>query len=241
MIDPKFEQSNQQQASADVVAADTPVYVRLDCNGEERIELLRCARFNTTELMAVLEWLADDGVEEVLPPQPPQQVQCFISRQGLLYEIKGELLRIEATQPCLITIRLEPRANAYKLRQYERYRVWGRLRLGEAGDSDYFYHNLEPLPLNVSFGGFGLQLSSVGWNTGDQVRFSLEAYLDIEGRLGCQRPVLRLRGEAVLCSRVPVAGKDDAEHFGFRFSNLGEYQMGALRLWLATNQVCRRY
>jgi hypothetical protein len=243
VIDSELDRaSKHRRASAEIVAADTPVYMRCICGQEERIELLRCQRFDSEERTAVLEWLADDnGASALKPPQPPQPVKCYISSEGLLYEIAGELLRAESTHPALLAIRIEPEANAYRLRQYERYQVWGRLKLGEQGESDYFFHNLEPLPLNVSFGGFGLQLTPMGWNIGDRVRFSLEAYLDIEGQPGWQRPVLRLRGEADLRSRVPVAGKADKEHFGFKFVDLAQYQIDALRLWLATNQVCRRY
>ena len=242
VIGPELERKSKQQSpSVEVIAADTPVYVRLDCSGEQRIELLRCARFDRAEMTAILEWLADDNCVDIPAPQPPQSVQCYVSREGMVYEIESELVRVEATRPCLMAVKIAPQANAYRLRQHERYQVWGRLRLGETGESDYFYHNIDPLPLNVSFGGFGLQISSVGWKIGDQVRFSLEAYLDIEGEPGWRRPVLRLRGDAVLRSRVPVAGSDDKEHLGFKFLNLAEYQVAALRLWLATNQVCRRY
>lgn len=242
MIGPELERKNKEQSSSEeVISADTPVYVRLNCSGEQRIELLRCARFDRAEMTAILEWLADESCVDVSAPQPPQHVQCYVSREGNVYEIEGELVRVEATKPCLLAINVAPQANTYRLRQHERYQVWGRLRLGETGESDYFYHNIDPLPLNVSFGGFGLQISSVGWNIGDQVRFSLEAYLDIRGEIGWRRPILRLRGDAVLRSRVPVAGSDHIEHFGFKFHNLAEYQMAALRLWLATNQVCRRY
>lgn len=229
----------EHRSSAEVLAADTPVYLRCFCDGVERIELLRCVRYDQNERLAVLEWLGENGdAGEPCLPQAGQQVKCYLSSDGQLFVIGGEIVRVEATEPSLLTVRLQPQANVYRLRRHERYHVWGRLGLGEPGDSDYFYHNIDPLPLNVSLGGFGLRLNPQGWKTGDRVRFALEAYLDKDGQPDWQRPVLRLRGEAVLRTR-DQAGQG-AEYFGFKYVELAEYQLRALKLWLATNQAYRR-
>lgn len=234
-------EASEQRPSADVLAPDTPVYVRCVCDGEERIELLRCVRHDADERVTVLEWLAENGAAgESCLPQTGQQVKCYLSSAGELFVIAGEILRIETTKPSLLTLGLEPQAQVYRLRRHERYHVWGRLGLGEPGDSDYFYHNRDPRPLNVSLGGFGLKLDPQGWKLGDRVRFALEAYLDKAGEPDWHLPVLRLRGEAVLRTRIQDPAAGPAEYFGFKYAELAGYQQRALQLWLATNQAYRR-
>jgi hypothetical protein len=234
-------EASEQRPSSEVLAPDTPVYLRCVCDGNERIELLRCVRYDNDEHQAVLEWLAENGDdgEPCLPPAG-QPVKCYLSSAGELFVIAGEIRRVEATQPSLLTLGLDPLAHAYRLRRHERYHVWGRLGLGEPGESDYFYHNRDPLPLNVSLGGFGLKLDPRGWKIGDRVRFVLEAYLDKAGEPDWRRPVLRLRGEAVLRTRTLGPAGDAAEYLGFKYAELAGYQQQALQLWLATNQAYRR-
>ncbi|MBN2081014.1 PilZ domain-containing protein [bacterium] len=242
MIEPRSNrQLHEVRETAKVLQADVPVYLRYQVDNQEHTELLRCLRFDLADLAVELEWFAQPGEFSVpVPPAVGEAVQCFTSENGYLCSTTGVLLRIDESPAPVLKIQLGNSMSAYRIRQYERYPVWGRLCLGESGEGDYFYHNEEPLPLNVSFGGFGLRLIPQGWRIGDRIRFALEACQPASCDEHVDKPVLRLRGNAVLRSQQELDDDKDRRHLGFEFDSLPEYQLRALRLWLATTHVYHR-
>ena len=242
VIEPRINrQANEVRETASVLQADVPVYLRYQVEDHERTELLRCLRFDPDDLTVELEWFAQPGEFSVpVPPTVGETVQCFTSENGYLCSTAGVLLRIDESPAPVLKIQLGTSMSAYRIRQYERYPVWGRLCLGEPGEGDYFYHNEDPLPLNVSLGGFGLRLMPQGWKLGDSVRFALEACQPDSCEEQDNKPVLRLRGKAVLRSQKALDDEQDRQHLGFEFDSLPEYQLRALRLWLATTHVYHR-
>jgi hypothetical protein len=246
--------------TADMFKPAKPVYLRFTHADSERVELLKCARFDADELMATVEWLPELPGSSPVALHPDQPVTCYYLREDLLCATEGRVERIDPTRPTLLTLAVDPETAAFKLRRYERLAVLGRLRLGEPGDTGYFYYNDMPLPMNVSLGGFGLRMSPQGWRSEDQIRFVLEAIIMEEdeeeppaddsagaqasaepGDIAAEElPVLNLQGTAVLRNRIPIEGDSEHEYFGFEFVDLSRYQHAELGLWLATANIRRR-
>ena len=223
------------QQTAEVLAGNMPVYLRPAGGGQ--LQLLSCLRFDAAALEATLKWPEDS---EDRPPPVAAAVQLYLRAPQFLSITEGEVSRLEEQHPPLVGITCAASSRVYPLRQHPRYLAWGRVRLGEPQEADYFYYDDEMRRLNVSEGGFGLRMPSRGWHLGDSVRFALEARLSEDPVEAARWPELKLRGTALLRSRAAQPDGANQEHFGFAFTQLADYQRDVLKLWLTAIHVYRR-
>lgn len=223
------------QETAEVLASAVPVYLRT--TGDGQLHLLHCLRFDAAGLEAALQWPADSDDQ---PPPVATAVQIYLRAPQRLSITEGEVSRLEEQHPPLVAVRCAAKSRVYPLRQHPRYQAWGRVRLGEPQEADYFYYDDEMHQLNVSAGGFGLRMTSRGWHLGDSVRFALEARLSEDPAEAARWPELKLRGTALLRSRAVQPDSANQEHFGFAFTQLADYQRDVLQLWLTAIHVYRR-
>jgi hypothetical protein len=160
-------------------------------------------------------------------------VTCQTLLHGVLFVAKGIVEQVTAGKAPRLHIKTGERCIAVPLRKWPRYQVSGCLQLsGEDASANVCQSNYSSM--NLSLGGFGVELPKEGWVGGDQVHFVLDILVERNGQPDMDLPGITLEGEALVRRRMYIQ-ENDTTYIGIQFGTLDDDQMGALEFWLAAH------
>lgn len=219
----------QHAAVSAVFKTGTPVYLRRKIAGLDKIVLITCT--GTSTGMLIMQW--SDSATHGAPPRPGEEVTCQCLLQGVLYIAKGTVDEVTQGKQPRLRIRTGEICIAIKLRKTPRYRVSGRLRISQADPplalSQNSFHSI-----NVSQGGFGIELARDAWTGGDQVEFVLELLIERNGVADSELPGLQLEGAGLIRRRFDIP-ESHAVYLGVQFVDMAQEHKDALQFWLAAH------
>jgi hypothetical protein len=171
-------------------------------------------------------------------PQEGDKYTCHSMSRGVLYIAVGEITEIATGQLPRVRMRMQDPCLAIPLRQHQRYIVLGLGDLADLTNSKSASIKM-PRPMDLSLGGFGFEASEAGWEAGEQVRFSLELFVDQNGQPRRDLPSLQLTGLAYVRSitRLDTGGK---LRLGCQFGDLANDQLEQLEFWLTVHNCFLR-
>jgi hypothetical protein len=219
---------------AAVFQAGLPVYLRRRIAGLDKIVLVSCAGVSPGTL--ILRWL--DAVASGVPPREGEEVTCQALLQGVLHVASGFVEEVTAGKQPRLRIRVQERCLAVPLRKWPRYSVQGRLRMSQAGGSRVLSQN-SFRGMNVSLGGFGIELGRDMWDGPDEVEFVLELLVERNGKADESLPGVNVAGDGVIRRRQAIAERN-ATYYGVQFTAVPEEQVQALEFWLAAHSAYLR-
>lgn len=218
--------------TGEVFRAGSAVHLRIRFGGLERMVPVTCQGVLAPDNLLVVQWSADAAARANLP-RPNQELQCYALSNGVLYVVQGRVVQLGEGKLPEIQCQVEPLCMAKPLRRHQRFVVQGLVLLGdEAGEDEL--DGGEPYPLDISLGGFGLELPAVDIKVGQELPFALKLWVDDDGRAAVEHPVLELRGQAVVRNlRLDELG--GTMILGLEFSRLADLQMASLQMWIAAH------
>jgi hypothetical protein len=222
------------KAVSAVFKAGMPVYLRRRIAGMDKIVLVNCAAASGATL--VMQW--SDTETNGMPPRDGEEVTCQSLRQGVLFVAKGRVEDVSPGKQPRLRIRVGENCIAVPLRKWPRYQVCGRLRLSQTADprvySQNSYHSM-----NISLGGFGVELAKDAWDGGEQVDFALDLLIERNGVADVDLPGITIAGTGVIRRRHEVPERNTV-YVGLQFQNLAQEYGGALEFWLAAHSCYMR-
>jgi hypothetical protein len=180
----------------------------------------------------IVQWTEEAASAGPLP-RIGQEVQFYAMNAGVLHVAKGQI--VDLAEGRLPRIRSSTTASciAVPLRRYPRYRVLGQLRVGAEGDPQAC-RQPEPQAMDLSRGGLGTTVSTLGFEVGTVVEFHLEAWVARDGEAQLDIPPLQLEGRAEI-RRCSQGETKEALELGLRFHELSAQQDRTIEVWLAAH------
>ncbi len=212
-----------------VFCPGTAVYLRRRVAGMDKIVLVRCVGTGACRL--VLQWAENDTTSSL--PRPGEEVTCQALLQGVLLVTKGIVDDVTPGKQPRIHVKVEERCIAVPLRKWPRYAVSGRLQISETiGCQSYAFNTFREI--NISLGGFGVEIPKDAWDGMDDIDFTLDLQVQRNGAADQELPGLTLLGAGLIRRRWPITERD-ALYLGVQFSGVDADQMQALEFWLAAH------
>jgi hypothetical protein len=216
----------------EIFRAGSAIHLRIRFGGLERMVPVTCQGVLEADNLLIVQWSAD-AAARANPPRPNQEVQCYALANGVLYAVKGYVIQVGEGKLPEIQCEVEPNCTAKPLRRHQRFQVQGLVLLGDAIGEEELDAG-QPYPLDISLGGFGMELPTAELQPGQELPFALKLWVDDDGRAAVEHPVLELSGQAVVRNlRVDEAG--GTMTIGLEFSRLAALQMASLQMWIAAH------
>ena len=147
----------------------------------------------------------------------------------MLYAVNGDVLEASAGTTPRVRMKADGNCLAFPLRKHERYSVVASLEISDLR-GDKSYTKTVPKPLDISLGGFGLEITDLSWSVGEQVCFGFEIFV-ADGIIANRGlPSVKLKGIAVIRSLLRTKAADKVR-LGCQFSGLPNSQLEALEFW----------
>lgn len=216
----------------EVFRAGSAIHLRIRFGGLERMVPVTCQGVVADDNLLVVQWSAD-AATHANPPRLNQELQCYTMASGVLYVAAGQVVKLGEGALPEIQCRLQPVCTAKPLRKHQRFQVQGQVLLGnEIGEEEL--NAGQPYPLDISLGGFGVELPAAELHVGEELPFALKLWVDDDGRAAVEHPVLELSGHAFVRNlRQDELG--GTMILGMEFSRLAALQMASLQMWIAAH------
>jgi hypothetical protein len=219
----------RSESTVTVFGPGTSVYLRRRIAGLDKIILVRCVGTGANRL--VLQWTATDAASSL--PRPGEEVTCQSLMQGVLFVANGVIDDVTPGKQPRIHVKVHERCVAVPLRKWPRYAVAGCLRLSETEGSQMYSHSTYET-INLSLGGFGVDLPQDAWEGADSVYFILDLLIERNGVADEELPGLTLFGEGMIRRRFKIPERD-VQYLGVQFTSVDAEQIQALEFWLAAH------
>jgi hypothetical protein len=218
--------------TGEVFSAGSAVHLRIRFGGLERMVPVTCRGLLEPDNLLVVRW-SEDAAARANPPRPNQELQFYTLVNGVLYVVQGRVATVgDGTLP-EIQCHVDPTCLVKPLRRHQRYQVQGQVLLGEADVGEEFDAS-QPLPMDLSLGGFGVELPAAEFEVSQELPFALKLWVDDDGRAAVEHPVLELSGHAVIRNlREDELG--GTLILGLEFTRLAALQMASLQMWIAAH------
>jgi len=218
--------------TGEVFSAGSAVHLRIRFGGLERMVPVTCQGMLEPDGLLVVCWSAD-AAARANPPRPNQELQFYTLVNGVLYVVHGTVATVGEGPLPEIQCQVEPTCLAKPLRRHQRFQVQGLVLLGAANASEEFDAS-QPYPMDLSLGGFGVELPAAALEVGQELPFAMKLWVDDDGRAAVEHPVLELSGQAVIRNlREDELG--GTMILGLEFTRLAALQMASLQMWIAAH------
>lgn len=217
-------------------------YVRLRDGEVEKIVHVKLMEAfekpNGTDNLELYLEIATNALAHAASLDKGEKVTCHAIYHGVLYTAPCSFLSIVTEEDTCLVVNASPQSLGLELRQHERYQVQGCARLtpqkGSGGISQIL-----PMPMNISLGGFGMELADCSWQRGEEIGLHLRIFAERDNQADRSLPVVELTGKAML--RTQVDKRDGGkQYFGFSFSEVPGDEIQALAFWLKSHAVPMR-
>lgn len=164
-----------------------------------------------------------------------RDLTIYILNKGVLYAIPSKLTDFTVDSTVRFTAVMPTKCRGAMLRQTERYSVFGTYRLYRSSVSDVGCR-LFAVPMNISLGGFGIQMETPGIRRGEKVNFDISLFTVENGQADKSNPSVDINGIAKVCNLLELKG-ENRSYIGFGFTNMPAGVSGSLAFWLKSYQA----
>ena len=205
-------------------------YLRYNIGNRTISAPVNCTGMGTNGRLLKVEWTPVTSTGAI-PPPPGKAVTCFIVEQGRFFNMLGEVKTVYSGELPVIDITVPTHCAAVSLRKTQRFVALGRFRLGDPGDHRVYYQHKQQL-LDVSQGGFGVEIPSSLWEVDDVLPFSLDVCVPgDDGKPASGYPTMSIEGLARVCAAKKDGGK---MKLGLAFHSINSQAKSMLQYWLTT-------
>jgi len=223
--------------TADVFKTGAQIHLRGHLGSAETMVPVLCMGVQGPEKELVVQW-TEESEEQAHQPKPGLGVQFYTVVVGVMYVARGTVAGLSDGRLPRIRNQVDQLCLAVKLRQNPRYAVHGQVRLGEPGDNTAYRQN-QPHAMDVSLGGFGIQVQNRGWKVDQETGFQLKLWLDRDGQPDLGMPQLQLHGRITIRA-VRSSDSPQLVKLGVEFTELSQAQLNTLRMWLTAHEIYLR-
>lgn len=224
--------------SRDIFQLEGQYYVRLLIDGEEKIlpaSLTEVSESSETEehfsLLLEVDQEHDTPIQGVVQGD---KVTLYMLKSGVLYVTQCSLSEVSSDTTLRFEAKVPQQCVGVELRNSQRYAVQSSVRLFQIF-SPGGYCQLFPIPLNISLGGFGLEMAEGALVKGKPVTFQFKVYIDTDNEADRDYPALEISGEAkVMTTHKPNV--HSPTYFGFAFTKLDPISLESLANWIQTHK-----
>jgi hypothetical protein len=160
----------------------------------------------------------------------------FQLHEGILYSILATLVEYSANGALRLQVPVQCRGHS--LRSDQRFTAYGVFTLIPDKPLERYIQS-SPVPINISIGGFGLQLENLELEPDQEVSFQLRVLLENHNPSDLTTPVLELSGIAIARYSMQL-DSSRISYCGFQFHNLPEEIQGSLAFWIKAHQALLR-
>ena len=206
-------------------------FLRVRESADSAFSLVYCQGYDDLGQVMQLQW-SKEAASAGPAPEPGELVKCHAVIKGVLFTLSGTVLELSGGPMPLIWLKAPRNCASVWLRSHVRYSVLSCLRIGEEMDESVFrMKNFEPM--NLSLGGFGVQLPLLPWNIGTTRAFAMKVLAQSDdGAPVIELPSLELSGYVVL-RRHSSPSSDGKYWVGCSFDSLVGRGKSALECWLS--------
>ncbi|MBN2081013.1 PilZ domain-containing protein [bacterium] len=223
--------------TAEVFKTGAQVHLRGHLGSAEKMVPVMCMGVQGPEKELVVQW-TEDSSEQAHLPQPGLAVQFYTVATGVMYIARGQVVNLSDGRLPRIRNKIDAVCLAVPLRQSPRYLVQGQVRIGEPGDNTAYRQN-QPHAMDISLGGFGIQVHNRGWLAGQETGFQLKIWVDRGGQPDPAMPELQLHGRITIRAVRP-SDSPQLVNLGAEITELSRSQLNTLQMWLAAHEIYLR-
>jgi len=224
--------SAQDAKTAAVFAVGAQIQIRYKLRQMEYLVNVNCLGVQDNRGEITIKW-TEEAARQSAPPPYEHLVNLHLIQKGVLYVVTAKVAEVATGRLPRVRLSVEPTCRVFPLRQHQRYAILGRLQLGPSL-GNYTYTQNVPHPMNISLGGFGVELPPQPYEIGTKISFILDIFVDSDGHVNECFPSFKLRGEGVIRS-LTASTHEGLVRMGIQFSELDSAQHKALEFWLVAH------
>jgi len=228
------------RATAELIQPGVTVFARIQDTDGESLSYCKVIEFHSSQgdINSVSAVLSVSNSAAFSRLEPGAGVAVMLLAENILFSTLATVVEFTADDQPALRLLLPNQCRGRSLRTHQRYHAMGTFILRPDEPLDKYYQS-SPVPVNISLGGFGLQVNNLAIESEQEISFELKVMVAAGDTVDPGCPELRLSGKAI-ARFIMTLDSDQTSYCGFQFSRLDNQMQVELAFWIRTHEALLR-